>query len=204
MKINYNEVFKSIIDNLDYLPTVLLHSCCAPCSSEVIKRLAENFKVTVFYYNPNIEPKEEYEKRKNEQLRFIELINKEVKNKVTFLDSDYDNDSFENIAKGLEDAPEGGQRCHNCYELRLKKTASKAKENNYDYFCTTLTVSPYKNSQVINLLGDKISKEYNIKYLFSDFKKENGYKNSIEYSKKYNLYRQDYCGCNYSKNFQNN
>ena len=187
---------KEIIEGLDYVPNLLLHSCCGPCSTEVISRLTDFFNITVLYYNPNIEPKEEYEKRKKEQIRFINEFN--PKNKLDFLDCDYDNESFTKMAIGLENEPEGGLRCHKCYHLRLEKTAKLAKEKNFDFFCTTLTVSPYKNSQVLNEIGKELSEKYNIKYLYSDFKKEEGYKKSIEYSKKYNLYRQDYCGCHFS------
>ena len=197
MKINYDNVFKNIINSLDDTKKVLLHSCCAPCSSQVLSRLSDYFNVTVLYYNPNIEPFNEYEKRKEEQKRFIKTF--KGKNKIDFLDCDYDNESFKNIAKGYEDAPEGGERCHRCYNLRMEKTCILAKEKGYDYFCTTLSVSPFKNSQVLNQIGHDLEQKYNVKYLYSDFKKEDGYKKSIEFSKKYNLYRQNYCGCNYSK-----
>jgi predicted adenine nucleotide alpha hydrolase (AANH) superfamily ATPase len=202
MKTNYNQVLNEIINGLNYIPKLLLHSCCGPCSTQVISKLTPYFDITILYYNPNIEPQEEYEKRKQEQIRFI----KEFKsiNKLDFMDCDYDNDSFIKMAQGLESEHEGGKRCHKCYELRLEKTAKLAKENNYDYFCTTLTVSPYKNSQVINELGKLIEDKYHIKYLYSDFKKEEGYKKSIEYSKKYHLYRQNYCGCHYSQEILNN
>ena len=197
MKINYDNVFKNIINSLDDTKKVLLHSCCAPCSSQVLSRLSDYFNVTVLYYNPNIEPFNEYEKRKEEQKRFIKTF--KGKNKIDFLDCDYDNESFKNIAKGYEDAPEGGERCHRCYNLRMEKTCILAKEKGYDYFCTTLSVSPFKNSQVLNQIGHDLEQKYNVKYLYSDFKKEDGYKKSIEFSKKYNLYRQNYCGCIYSK-----
>ena len=199
MKTNYNQVMKEIIDSLENVPRLLLQSCCGPCSTEVITRLTPYFDITVLYYNPNIEPKDEYEKRKKEQIRFIKTF-KPI-NKLEFMDCDYDNESFLKIAKGLEKEPEGGKRCHECYKLRLEKTAKIAKENNYDYFGTTLTVSPYKNALLINEIGEKLAKEYDIKFLYSDFKKENGYKKSIEYSKEYKLYRQDYCGCHYSLEF---
>ena len=197
MKTNYNLKMNDIISSLKSVPKILLHSCCGPCSTECITRLTKYFDITVLYYNPNIEPQEEYEKRKQEQIRFI----KEFKpiNKLDFMDCDYDNASFERMTEGLEKEPEGGKRCHKCYELRLKKTANIAKEKGYDFFGTTLTVSPYKNSQIINEIGQKISKETNVEFLYSDFKKEDGYKKSIELSKEYNLYRQNYCGCHYSK-----
>ncbi|MBR1417252.1 MAG: epoxyqueuosine reductase QueH [Bacilli bacterium] len=195
-KINYDIKLDEIINSLDYVPKVLLHSCCAPCSSAVIERLNKYFDITILYYNPNIEPYEEYLKRKEEEIRFI----KEFKtiNKLDIIDCDYDNDKYHDLVKGLEDILEGGIRCHKCYNLRLEYTAKLAKELGYDYFATTLTVSPYKNSQVLNEIGKILEDKYNIKYLYSDFKKKNGYKRSIELSKEYNLYRQDYCGCIYS------
>ena len=193
MKENYNERLKNIINNLEYKPSLLLHSCCAPCSSHVIEFLNNYFDITIFYYNPNIFPKEEYEKRKLEQINFIKNFNN-----IKFLDCDYDNEKYNELIKGLEKEPERGKRCTVCFNLRLEKTASKGIENGFEYFGTTLTVSPYKNAELINQIGKKLEIEYKIKWLYSDFKKENGYKNSIELSKKYNLYRQDYCGCIYS------
>ena len=200
-KINYQKELDKIIEQNvreDRVPSLLLHSCCAPCSSYTIEYLSQYFKITVLYYNPNIEPFSEYEKRKEEQKRFIKSF--PSKNQISFLDCDYENEKFKIIAKGLENIPEGGERCHKCYTLRMEKTASLAKENSFDYFCTTLSVSPFKNSRVLNEIGNMLEKKYDIKYLYSDFKKEDGYKKSIEYSKKYNLYRQNYCGCIYSKN----
>lgn len=197
MKKNYNDLMFDIINNLDYVPRLLIHSCCAPCSSHVLTLLSEYFKITVLYYNPNIEPIEEYEKRKLEQIRFINEY--KAKNKIDLMDIDYDNLTFRKYIKGLEAEKEGGARCNKCFYLRLDKTAKLAKDNNYDYFGTTLTVSPYKNHIMINNIGEKLAKKYDIKYLYSDFKKQNGYKNSIELSKKYNLYRQHYCGCLFSK-----
>ena len=188
---NYQKELDSIINNLDYRPKLLLHSCCAPCSSYVITYLKDYFDITILYYNPNIEPVEEYNKRKEEQIRFCKLFN------IKVLDCDYDNDKFHDIVKGFEDCKEGGNRCFKCYELRLRKTAIMA--NNYDYFGTTLTVSPFKNSNKLNEIGLMLSEEYNIKYLVSNFKKKEGYKKSIILSKEYNLYRQNYCGCIYSK-----
>lgn len=197
---NYNVEMEKIINDLqdkNIVPKLLLHSCCAPCSSHVITTLTPYFDITIIYYNPNIEPKEEYEKRKQEEIRFInEFPNV---NKLDFIDCDYDNDLFHESTLGLEDVPEGGKRCFICYELRMDYTAKVAKEKGFDYFATTLTVSPLKNSIVLNEIGEKLQEKYNIKYLYSDFKKKNGYKNSIELSKEYNLYRQDYCGCIYSK-----
>lgn len=176
---------------------ILLHSCCAPCSSHVITYLAPYFNITVLYYNPNIYPKEEYEKRKQEQIKLINELN--TPNKLDYLDCDYDNDVYEELIKGYENCPERGARCPICFKLRLEKTAKLAKEHNYDYFCTALTVSPYKNATQINEIGASLSDKYQIKWLYSDFKKEDGYKKSIELSKKYNLYRQNYCGCIYSQ-----
>lgn len=197
MKINYQLKLEELVKNLDYVPKLLLHSCCAPCSSRCIEFLSEYFDITVLYYNPNISPEEEYEKRKQEQIKFINEF--KTKNKLDFMDIEYNYDDFLNIAHGMENEKEGGPRCFKCYNLRLEKTAQVAKGNNYDYFGTTLTVSPYKNSQVLNQIGEELSKKYDIKYLYSDFKKNEGYKRSIELSKVYNLYRQDYCGCIYSK-----
>jgi len=188
---NYQVELDKIIDSLDYRPKLLMHSCCAPCSSYCITYLKDYFDITILYYNPNIEPYEEYLKRKEEQIRLCEILN------VNYMDCDYDNESFKNMVKGKENEKEGGLRCFSCYELRLRKTAELAK--NFDYFTTTLTVSPYKNSNKINEIGLKLEKEFNVKYLVSDFKKKEGYKKSIELSKKYNLYRQNFCGCVYSK-----
>ena len=193
MNINYNEEMKKIISNLDDHNKLLLHSCCGPCSISVIERLRDYFDITVIYYNPNIEPKEEYEKRKSEQLRLLNELG------IKFMDIDYLNNEYHEKVKGYENEPENGLRCPLCFELRLDKTASKAKENNFDYFGTTLTVSPHKNSKIINEIGLKLEEKYGVKFLLSDFKKEDGYKRSIELSKKYDLYRQDYCGCLYSK-----
>lgn len=181
------------------VPKVMLHSCCAPCSSYVIEYLSQYFYLTIFYYNPNISPKEEYEKRKKEQIRLINSM--PTKYKVDIIDCDYDNDLYESSIKGLENEPERGRRCEVCFKLRLEKTAMIAKKKGYDYFGTTLTVSPYKNCSMINEIGLFISNKLDIKFLISDFKKRNGYKRSIELSHEYNLYRQNYCGCKYSKEF---
>ena len=197
MNINYHKLCLEKISKLSYTPKILLHSCCAPCSSYVITFLSNYFDITILYYNPNIAPQEEYEKRKNEQIKLIKTLN--TKNKLDFLDCDYENNIYNEVIKGYENIPEGGSRCHICFNLRLEKTAKLAKLNNYDYFCSTLTVSPHKNSKVINEIGEKISNKYDIKWLYSDFKKNEGFKQSIELSKKYDLYRQDYCGCIYSK-----
>ncbi len=199
-KVNYDlkltEIIKKNEDN-HQVPTLLLHTCCAPCSSAVLLRLANHFKITVFYYNPNISPKEEYEKRKKEQIKFL----KEFKpvNEISFLDCDYEEEKFNEMAKGLETEIEGGARCFKCYRLRLEKTALIAQQNHFDYFGTSLTVSPYKNASKINEIGEDLENKYNVNFLFSDFKKNDGYKKSILMSKEYNLYRQNYCGCIYSK-----
>ena len=197
----YNEMMERVIEEIKgngKVPKLMLHSCCAPCSSHVISTLSPYFDITIIYYNPNIEPYSEYLKRKDEEIRFIEEFPNT--NKLDIVDCDYDNDLFHEMALGLEDCPEGGKRCSKCFHLRLAKTALVARELNYDYFGTTLTVSPYKDSVRLNNIGNMLSKKYGIKYLFSDFKKKNGYKHSIELAKEYNLYRQDYCGCIYSKN----
>ena len=193
MKINYNNVLKELINSLKYKPKLLLHSCCGPCSTHVISVLESHFDITVIYYNPNIEPEEEYIKRKNEQIKFLN------EKSIPLLDIDYNHDEFVKLSAGLENEPEGGKRCALCMHHRLKVTKEKAIENGFEYFGTTLTVSPHKNSELINNLG-KALQDDKIKYLFSDFKKENGYLDSIKLAKNYNLYRQDYCGCLYAKN----
>ena len=195
--LNYDNIGMDEIKKLDHKPKLLLHSCCGPCSSYVITYLKDYFDITVLYYNPNIEPSEEYDKRKKEQIKLIKLLNANI----GFLDVSYDNDTFRAKVQGYEREKEGGLRCHLCYELRLLKTVTLAKENNFEYFCTTLTVSPYKNAFVINEIGEKLANEYGVKWLHSDFKKRDGYKKSILLSKEYNLYRQNYCGCLFSKEF---
>ena len=198
MRINYQQKLEELIKKEENrTPTLLLHSCCAPCSSYVLEYLSKYFKIIIIYYNPNISPYDEYKKRLDEQKRLIDEI--KTINPVTILECDYDNEVYENIVKGLEDEPERGERCIKCYRLRLENAARIAKENGFDYFGTTLSVSPYKNSDVLNRIGEELSNLYNISYLYSDFKKKDGYKRSIELSKIYNLYRQDYCGCKYSK-----
>lgn len=197
---NYQLKLEEIIkENLDknYIPTLLLHSCCAPCSSYCLEYLSNFFKITIFYYNPNITDKAEYIKRVEEQKRLIKELPQ--KYPINFIEGNYDPKSFINISKGLENEPERGKRCYKCYELRLRETALIAKNKNYDYFATTLTLSPYKKSDWVNKIGDELQNEYSVSYLYSDFKKKNGYKRSIELSKIYNLYRQNYCGCIYSK-----
>ncbi len=199
-KINYQKKLENIIERNkreDILPSLLLHSCCAPCSSYTIEYLSDYFKISVLYYNPNISPRKEYEKRKAEQIRLIQSM--PVKNDVNFADCDYDCNEFFKIAKGYEDCREGGERCFRCYEQRLRRTAQEAQKGGYDYFCTTLSISPLKNAQKINEIGERLSEEYGVLWLPSDFKKREGYKRSIELSKEYNLYRQNFCGCVYSR-----
>ena len=174
--------------------TLLLHSCCAPCSSACLERLKDKFKITVLYYNPNVDEKEEYEKRKAEQIRFLKETGW-----AEFLDCDHDAEAFARIAQGLENEPERGVRCYRCYALRLEKTAAIAKEKGFEYFATTLTLSPHKNADWLNELGEKAGGRYEVNYLFSDFKKQGGYYRSTALSAEYGLYRQDFCGCKYSK-----
>ena len=198
-KKNYDiEMQKILKENLALgkVPTLLLHTCCAPCSSAVLLRLADYFKITVFYYNPNIEPEEEYEKRKEEQKRFLKEF--KIKYPISFLDCDYDHEDFQKMSQGLEQEKEGGARCFKCYRLRLYKTAQKALEMHFDYFGTSLTVSPYKNAQKINEIGEELASQFRVSFLYSDFKKHDGYRESIRMSKEYHLYRQDYCGCHFS------
>lgn len=199
-KINYQKELDKIIEQNkreDLVPSLLLHSCCAPCSSYTIEYLSNYFNITILYYNPNISPKSEYEKRKNEQLRLIGEM--KTKYPVKFLDCDYDYNEFLDIARGYEECHEGGERCFRCYRLRLEKAAKLGHDLGFDFFCTTLSISPLKNSQKINEIGLELEKEYGIKWLKSDFKKREGYKRSIVLSKEYNLYRQNFCGCAYSK-----
>ncbi|NBH96944.1 hypothetical protein D7Y41_03280 [Anaerotruncus sp. 1XD22-93] len=179
-------------------PTLFLHSCCAPCSSYVLEYLSAFFRITVFYYNPNIYPAEEYGKRVEEQKNLIEKLPSVYP--IKFVEGVYDKERFYEMAKGLEQVPEGGERCFRCYELRLRETARLAAERGFDYFTTTLTISPLKNAAKLNEIGGLLGEEYQTVWLPSDFKKKNGYKRSIELSKEYNLYRQDYCGCVFSVN----
>ena len=196
MKETYYQLELKELKSLTEKKKLLLHSCCAPCSSHVISFLTKYFDITILYYNPNISPYDEYLKRKEEQKRLIKEIDKV--NNLDIIDCDYDNDLYESSIKGYEDCPERGERCTICFNLRLGFTARMASELGYDYFCSTLSVSPYKNAKLINEIGESLGEKYNIKWLYSDFKKEDGYKHSIELSHKYNLYRQDYCGCKYS------
>lgn len=197
--INYQKELDKTIENIlkqDNIPSLLIHSCCAPCSSYVLEYLSQYFSITVLYYNPNIFPKEEYEYRISEQKKLID--NLPAKNKINFIPTDYEPEKFYNAIKGHEKDKEGGERCFICYELRLRETAEYAKRGGFDYFTTTLSISPMKNATKLNEIGVKVAEEYGLEYLVSDFKKKNGYKRSVELSKEYGLYRQDYCGCVYS------
>lgn len=199
-RINYQSILDNTIKKItseNRVPTLLIHSCCAPCSSYVLEYLSQYFEITVLYYNPNIFPREEYEYRISEQKRLISSMN--FVHEVKFIGSDYTPEDFHSVIKGYEKEPEGGRRCRLCFEVRLKYTAALAKKMNFDYFTTTLSISPLKNAEVLNELGIHIGQEYDVKYLQSDFKKRGGYKRSVELSKEYKLYRQDYCGCVYSK-----
>ncbi len=197
-KINYQKKLDEIVENLgDKTPTLLLHSCCAPCSSYCIEYLSQYFRITVFYYNPNLYPDEEYTRRSSEQKRLI--LQMKTKYPVSYIDEDFNSAEFYSAVKGLEKEPEGGERCRKCFELRLGRTAQKAAELGSDYFTTTLTISPMKNAQLLNEIGISLSEKYNTAWLPSDFKKREGYKRSIVLSKEYGLYRQDYCGCVFSK-----
>ena len=205
-KQNYQKKLERLIESLQKeksVPTLLLHSCCGPCSSYVMEYLSQYFKITVFYYNPNITEREEYEKRSKEQKKLIEKMNKNFRNPVSFLEGEYDSASFFEMAKGMERMEEGGKRFFRCYEMRLRKTAELAREKEFDYFTTTLSISPMKNAEKLNEIGKKLQEEYETCYLFSDFKKKNGYKRSVELSKEYEMYRQDYCGCVFSKRNRN-
>ena len=215
---NYQKELDKILEDIGAdpacAPTLFIHSCCAPCSSYVLEYLRRFFRITVFYYNPNISMEEEYRKRAAEQKRLIAACNSELENEIAegkqqnvrpaghpigIVEGDYEPDRFYEIAKGLEQCPEGGERCFACYELRLRRTAACAAAEKYDYYATTLTVSPLKNAAKLNELGEKLAKEYVVSWLPSDFKKKGGYQRSIELSEKYALYRQDYCGCIYSQ-----
>jgi len=176
---------------------LLLHCCCAPCSSATLERLQDEYEIDIYYYNPNIEPEEEFRKRAGEEERFVREFRPD--GGVGVLVAEYDHGAFEAIARGREEMPERGERCYLCYELRMRRTAEYAKAHGYDCFTTSLSISPYKSSRWINEIGEKLEKELGIGFLHSDFKKQNGYARSIELSREYNLYRQDWCGCVYSK-----
>lgn len=199
-KKNYQKELEQQLAKLDPKEPVrrlLLHSCCAPCSSYVIEYLSQYFELTVFYYNPNISPEEEYRKRVAEQIRLIESM--PTRHPVHFLEGNYHPEQFYEAVKGLEKEPEGGARCFVCYEMRLREAARIAREGNYDYFTTTLSISPLKNAEKLVEIGQKVGEELGVTYLVSDFKKKNGYKRSIELSREYDLYRQNFCGCVFSK-----
>ena len=193
---NYDLKMEEIIKNISEGSTLLLHACCAPCSSAVLERLGNFFNISILYYNPNITNKDEYEKRLEEIRKFTSSF--DTKYPIEVISGRYEPKEFFDIARGLENEPERGKRCYKCYELRLKETAKIAKEKGFDYFTTTLSLSPYKDAKWINEIGEELEKELEVKFLYSDFKKKNGYKRSIELSNEFNLYRQDYCGCVYS------
>lgn len=199
MKRNYSKELENIIRlNSGNKPKLLIHSCCAPCTSYVLEYLSQHFDFTLLYYNPNISPKSEFEYRVNELKRLVSEmpLDKEINIEIP----EYNDREFYDEVNGMEDIPEGGERCFKCYEIRLRKAIEYAKENGFEYFTTTLSISPYKNAEKLNEIGEHLAGEYGVvKWLPSDFKKKNGYKRSIELSKIYNLYRQDYCGCVYSK-----
>ena len=198
MKRNYQLELDKVISELGgSTPSLLLHSCCAPCSSYTLEYLTQYFSVTVFYYNPNISPEEEFRKRVSEQKRLISEL--PVKNPVSFIEGEYDYTEFLTAVKGLEDIPEGGERCFACYRLRLERTARLAAERGFDYFTTTLSISPYKNAEKLNEISEELGGIYKVAPLPCDLKKRGGYKRSIELSAEYGLYRQDYCGCAFSK-----
>ena len=200
MNVNYQKELEKLIDTLqknEKVPRLFLHSCCAPCSSYVLEYLSRYFSITVFFYNPNISPREEYEKSVEEIKRLIGEMSFE--HPVTFVEGEYCPEKFFAMAKGLEDVPEGGERCFRCYRMRMEEAARLACEGGYDYFTTTLSISPLKNAAKINEIGQELAGIYQVSHLPSDFKKKNGYKRSIELSAQHNLYRQNYCGCVFSK-----
>jgi Uncharacterized protein conserved in bacteria len=197
---NYGLALEKILEKIDTdssLPKLLLHVCCAPCSSYVLNYLSKYFHIILLFYNPNIEPEEEYQKRKAELLRLREEL--QLDESVKIMDCAYNPREFRAIARGMENEQEGGERCRRCYRLRMEEAAKTAKKINCDYFTTTLTISPMKNAQIINEIGEGLAEIYGVKHLPSDFKKKEGYKKSIQLSKEYNLYRQDFCGCEFSK-----
>lgn len=196
-KRNYQRELEYILQSLcGERKRLLLHCCCAPCSSYVLEYLHDYFDITIFFYNPNITVEEEYRKRKEELMRYLGEVS--FGKEIHVLDADYEPERFFAVAKGHEKDAERGVRCERCFRLRLEETAKRAKEGAFDYFCTTLSISPHKNAELLMQLGEELAGEYGISYLPSDFKKKNGYKRSIELSGEYKLYRQDYCGCIYS------
>lgn len=199
--VNTKEEFNYKLEEIktnNHKPKLLIHSCCGPCSSYCLELLNEYFDITILYYNPNIVPIEEYFKRLDEQRRIVECLGFNI----NIITKEYDHDEFFKAIKGINDNSEGGERCFACYKFRLEETCKLALENGFDYFTTTLSISPYKNSTKINEIGIELQNKYNCKFLYSNFKLNDGYKKSIELSKRYNLYRQDYCGCEYSLKFQ--
>jgi predicted adenine nucleotide alpha hydrolase (AANH) superfamily ATPase len=199
-KINYQKKLDVLIDDLkrgEKVPRLFLHSCCAPCSSYVLEYLSEYFSILLFYYNPNIAPEEEYHMRVREQKRLVESL--PVKHKVTFLEGEYRPETFYQAVRGLEGEPEGGKRCFVCYQLRMEEAARLAAAHGCDYFATTLSISPLKNAEKINEIGEALDARYGVRHLPSDFKKKNGYQRSIQLSREYELYRQNYCGCVFSR-----
>ena len=201
-KRNYQKELDAKIAGLHgEVPTLLLHSCCAPCSSYVLEYLSQYFSITLFYYNPNIYPPTEYEHRVEEQQRLIRSL--PAVHPISFCPGPYDSDRFYELTRGMENVPEGGARCTVCFRLRLEETARQARAHGFDYFGTTLTVSPHKDAQRLNTIGAELAQQYGVRWLPSDFKKREGYKRSIELSRQYGLYRQEYCGCLYSKPVDN-
>ena len=196
-KINYDKKMEEIIAGFEQKPKLLLHSCCAPCSSATLERLAEHFQITILFYNPNIAPESEFDKRELELERLLKEM--PLGQEIAVIKDYYDAQEYLAAIKGLEHTGERGARCYECYKLRLERTAVVAKEQKFDYFTTTLSISPHKNVQWLNEIGEAMAAEYGVNYLYSDFKKKNGYKRSIELSQQYQLYRQDYCGCAFSK-----
>ena len=200
IKINYSLMLEDTIKKIEKAgkrPTLLLHACCAPCSSYVLEYLSKVFDITLLFYNPNISPESEYNFRENELRRLIGEM--PLPSGISVVSQNYDPQEFYNISSGLENLEEGGERCKKCYRLRLERTARIASEGGFDYFSTTLSISPYKNAEWLNTIGNEEGIKYGVSYLFSDFKKKNGYKRSCELSEQYGLYRQNYCGCEFSK-----
>ena len=196
-KINYQKKMEEQILSLNGTPSLLLHSCCGPCSSYVLEVLTQYFNVTLLYYNPNIYPESEYYKRYDEQKKIIKKM--PFVHPVKIMECSYDENEFLSAVQGYEKEREGGSRCEKCFILRMEKTAQLAVENGFDFFTTTLSVSPHKNAPLLNKIGEELSREYSVDFLYADFKKKEGYKRSIELSKEYEIYRQDYCGCRFSK-----
>ncbi len=199
-KKNYQKEMERVLESIQdkkELPTLFLHSCCAPCSSYVLEYLSRYFQITVFYYNPNISPREEYEERTAEVERFIKEFSAETP--VRFVEGEYCPEKFYAAVSGHEQDREGGARCEICFRMRLEEAARLAAEGGYDWYTTTLTISPLKNADLLNALGNEMGRKYGVRFLSSDFKKKNGYRRSVELSRQYGLYRQNYCGCVFSK-----